>query len=55
MKPNTPRRILISTALAGLAAAIFVAAARYYEIRKGRAEVARADAAGASPGRPACT
>ena len=42
VKTGTPRWILIATGMVGLIAALFVAAAKYYEIHKARAEAARA-------------
>ncbi len=44
VKSGTPKWLLIATGLVGLVAAMFMAAAKYYEIHKARAEAAKAQA-----------
>lgn len=48
-KHGTPRWILIATGVAGLVTAILVAATKYYELYKSRAEALQAEAAKQGP------
>src|SRR5438045_3670901 len=46
-KPSVPRWLVITTAVVGLVTAVLIAATKYYEFHKARAEAAKA--AGESP------